>query len=295
MLTLKQLEAFVWVADLGSFRRAADQLRTTQPNISARIAALESLLSVTLMQRDAGSVRLTARGQALLHHARTVLNDVETLQAAARDTTALESTIRLGVTELIVHTWLGAFLKAMTQNYPKVTVELTIERSAQLETELANRTLDIAFQNGPFSRPTQKSISLGVYPLIWVASPKLGLSQKTLSRQILAQYPILTHGRDTRFYMENAAHFEGVSPQARLVPSSNLAACIHMTLTGMGVAALPAAMIIDECALGQLERINYNWTPQALAFYARYNDTRAPDIIDGIAALAAKTAKNYAT
>ncbi|MGR3638602.1 helix-turn-helix domain-containing protein, partial [Alterinioella nitratireducens] len=61
-LTLKQLEALVWVADLGSFRKAAAHLGTTQPNISARIAALEATLGFSLMARDAGSVEMTPRG-----------------------------------------------------------------------------------------------------------------------------------------------------------------------------------------------------------------------------------------
>lgn len=52
-ITLKQIEAFVAVADLGTFRRAAERLNTTQPNISNRIAGLEAQLRVSLMQRDA--------------------------------------------------------------------------------------------------------------------------------------------------------------------------------------------------------------------------------------------------
>ena len=62
---LKQIEAFVWVADLQSFRRAAERLNTTQPNISARISSLEEALGTALMTRDAGSVRLTGKGQTL--------------------------------------------------------------------------------------------------------------------------------------------------------------------------------------------------------------------------------------
>ena len=52
-LTLKQLQAFVRVADLGSFRKAAERLNTTQPNISSRIAALEDTLDTKLLYRDA--------------------------------------------------------------------------------------------------------------------------------------------------------------------------------------------------------------------------------------------------
>lgn len=49
-INLKQIEAFVQVADLGSFRRAADRLNTTQPNISTRIQALETQLGLSLME-----------------------------------------------------------------------------------------------------------------------------------------------------------------------------------------------------------------------------------------------------
>jgi len=51
--------------DAGTFRAAASALGTTQPNISARITALETALDVTLLVRDAGSVRLTADGEKL--------------------------------------------------------------------------------------------------------------------------------------------------------------------------------------------------------------------------------------
>jgi DNA-binding transcriptional LysR family regulator len=63
MLVLKHVEAFVTVADLGSFRRAAARPNTTQPNTSNRIAQLESRLGQSLLERDAGSVRLTPAGR----------------------------------------------------------------------------------------------------------------------------------------------------------------------------------------------------------------------------------------
>ena len=64
--TLKQLESFVWVAKLGSFRATAERLNTTQPNISVRISQLESVLDVRLFYRDSGSVALTPIGHSLL-------------------------------------------------------------------------------------------------------------------------------------------------------------------------------------------------------------------------------------
>ena len=54
-ITFKQIEAFVQVADLASFRRAAERLNTTQPNISARISGLESQLNLKLFERGGAS------------------------------------------------------------------------------------------------------------------------------------------------------------------------------------------------------------------------------------------------
>ena len=246
-LNLKQLEAFVWVADLGSFRKAADRLNTTQPNISSRIAALESALKVTLMERDAGSVRLTAKGQHLLEHAREVLKATERLIEASDDAGLFEGVLRLGVTEMIVHTWLRRFLKLLKERFPNITVELTVDLSANLSKELFDRSIDLALQSGPFNRQTSGAEDLGAYPWIWVASPELGIEPGPgLALSDLAAHPLLTHARNTGSYEELCAHLRehrDISP--RLVPSSNLAACLHMTVDGMGVAAILAAMVLQ--------------------------------------------------
>ena len=288
-LNLKQLEAFVWVADLQSFRRAADRLNTTQPNISARIAALEVALGTTLMTRDAGSVRLTGRGQALLPHARQVLDATDALIAAAGNTDLIDGTLRLGVTEMIVHTWLRDFLRAIKDRFAHLTVELTVDLSVNLEKQLSDRTIDLALQNAPFNRLTSGQIDLGTYPLIWVAQPGV-LPDGPVRLADLVRHPILTHARDTRLYQEVAAHVGG---QARLVPSSNLAACLHMTMNGMGVATLPAAMVARDIASGALVRIPYGWTPEPLHFFARFDAERSPPMVADCAAIALETAHAF--
>ena len=65
-MNLKQLEAYLWVAKLGSFSKTADRLYTTQPAISSRITNLEEELRTKLFYREAGLVRLTPDGQALM-------------------------------------------------------------------------------------------------------------------------------------------------------------------------------------------------------------------------------------
>lgn len=283
------------VADLGSFRQAASRLSTTQPNVSSRIASLENALGKVLMERDAGSVRLTAQGHELLGYARNVLSSMDEFIEAANGEAAFDGVIRLGVNEMVVHTWLRGFMKAFKARFPNVLVELSVDLSANLEVDLAERNIDLAFQSGPFARKASGEHCLGTFPIIWAAAPSIGLSKtKQTTVEQLSKFPILTHARATRPYEDVAAHF-GQWPElkTRLVPSTNLSACLQMTIDGYGVAALLAPMIEQELKSGQLIKLNYQWSPEPLSFAARYDKQKSSSVIQSAADIAQQCAKTY--
>lgn len=291
---LKQVEAFVWVADLGNFRKAAARLHTTQPNISGRIAALETALDTRLMERDAGSVRLTSQGQKLLPYARKVMSSTDALLDAAGQSVLLDDVLKLGVTEMVVNTWLRDFLKRLKEHYPHVVVELTVDVSVNIEKELQERSIDLALQNEPFTHQTSGNVDLGTYPIIWVASPALGLhKQQPLKLAHISAYPIFTHPRNTRLYEKITRHFARQQPAIRLVPSSNLAACLHMAADAMGIASVPAAMVLDELKRGELVQINYSWTPESLHFLARYEAERSSGLVVRAAQIAGEVSHEF--
>ncbi len=292
--SLKQLEAFVWVADLASFRQAAERLNTTQPNISSRISALESTLDVKLLERSTGNVRLTPKGRELLVHARAVLQSTQQLQEAADRASLYDGVLKLGVTELVVHTWLRDYLKALKEEYPEVLVELTVDLSVNLTAALAARTIDLALQSGPFPAPLPDAQDLGCYPWIWVASPAINESQNNRRWSVakLAEFPILTHARSTGPYQQVKDHFSGVRG-LKLVPSSNLAACLQMTVDNMGVAVLPEAMVVNELQSGALTRIDYDWAPPDLCFEARFSPEHVSAIVKKAALVAGRVAFAY--
>ena len=72
-MNLKQLEAFMRVADTGSFSRAARELYLTQPTVSAHISALEKELGVRLFVRTTKEVRMSGDGEVLYEYARVML------------------------------------------------------------------------------------------------------------------------------------------------------------------------------------------------------------------------------
>jgi len=65
----------------------------------------------------------------------------------------------------------------------------------------------------------------------------------------------------------------------RLVPSTSLAACLQMTLQGIGIACLPEAIVKNALETGELIRLDYQWTPDALKFEASINDATAPHYV----------------
>lgn len=292
-INFKQLEAFVQVADMASFRRAAEKLNTTQPNISSRIAGLEARLGLTLMERDAGSVRLTPAGEKLLPKARQVLASMDGFLVAADQDHLFEGVLRLGVNELIAHTWLGSFMAALKDRFPNVDVDLMVDLSSNVSEALFSRAVDLALQSGPFRREIAGFEKLGEFPLIWVGTPQFRLGEAEVSLEQLSEFSVVTHAKGTRPYQQLNAHFVQAGADVRIFPSTNLAACLQMTLNGLGVACLPEAMVRKELANGELMRLHYPWTPDPLSFFARYHADTGPSLVAEAAKLSVEIAAAY--
>ncbi|MDW3223516.1 MAG: LysR family transcriptional regulator [Paracoccaceae bacterium] len=287
-ITLKQLEAFAFVVDTGTFRAAASALGTTQPNISARIIALESALDETLLVRDAGSVRLTVNGERLLHKTREVLWAGEALIEEAGRRELIEETLRLGVTELVACTWLQSFLRLMREAYPKLRIQLEVDLSTTIDARLMEGQLDLALQTGPFKSKAFASETLGQEHYCWVANTDLiqnVSTEPTLSE--LFELTVLTHAKHTQACaaLHNLAAKQGLRRE-RIVHSSALSACVPMVLEGLGVALLPERLVEAEVAASDLHRIDTDWHPEPLSFFARYAPARAALYVEKAAQIA---------
>lgn len=283
---LKHIEAFVQVADLGTFRRAAERLNTTQPNISNRISQLENQLGDKLMERDAGSVRLTRFGRNLIGPARDILASVDAFLAATGDKSVFEGVLRLGVSEMVAHTWLRPFLTRMKDQFPEVDIELTVDLSATLSKALFARDLDLVLQSKPFDQLARSTVELGQSPYVWVAAPEVAINPTTVTAGDIARHPVLTHARGSEPFRQLDEHFHQIGQRVRLVPSSNIAAIMHMAIDGLGIACLPKAMVNDAMTDGRLAPLDYAWRPDALEFAARWILDPTPQFVRGAASIA---------
>ena len=84
-MDIANLNAFVSVAETGSFSTASEHLYLTQPAISKRVSALETELDIQLFDRIGRKVTLTEAGAALLSRARSILQQVEDTKRAIKN------------------------------------------------------------------------------------------------------------------------------------------------------------------------------------------------------------------
>jgi DNA-binding transcriptional LysR family regulator len=291
MIELRTLETFYWVAHLGGFRRAAERLHTTQPAVSARIMQLEQAFNTRLIDRDKRHSVLTPKGVELFAYAERMLALRTEMIMAVTAAGSLRGTVRLGLSETIVHTWLARLVKRLHELYPAITLEIAVDVSANLRDALLAGELDVALLLGPVSAAKAKNLPLCAYPMAWIASPTLPIGPGPLTLTDLAAWPIMTYARVTRPYREVTELFARVEiPRPRFFANSSLASIVRMTLDGIGISAIPPAVIPDELAAGRLCRLDCDTDLAPLTFTASYLDQ--PD--NALAAIVASLAETVA-
>ena len=243
---------FYWVVRLGGFRRAAERLGTTQPAVSARVAGLEAALGARLLDRgQRRRVSVTPDGMRLMAYAERVLALQAEIAGAFRGTARLGGTLRLGVSETIVHTWLSRLLRQLHDVHPELQVDIVVDVSRSLRAMLLGGEVDLAFLLGPVEAPGVHDLVLGEHALAWVAGPGLVLPAGPLDVAALGRVPVITYARASRPFQQVRELFSGM-PSPRIFANASLASIVRMVLDGIGVGVIAPAVIRAELAEGRL-------------------------------------------
>ncbi|MBB6309882.1 LysR family transcriptional regulator [Xanthobacter tagetidis] len=138
-LDLDAVQAFVRIAELGSFTRAAEAMQTTQAAVSLKLKRLEERLGCRLVERTPRHVQLSARGEAFLDHARELLaaND----RALALFATARQR-LTIGISDHVAGPELPGLIARMNAQDPHLVIEIRIGSSGDLLQSFDRRELD---------------------------------------------------------------------------------------------------------------------------------------------------------
>ncbi|CPI61716.1 LysR family transcriptional regulator [Burkholderia pseudomallei] len=170
-LDLDAVRAFVLVAELASFTRAADALGTTQSAVSLKLKRLEAQLGKPLLERTPRRVTLAAVGAAFLPAARELLDAHERALAAL---SSAQRRLVIGVSEHVAVPDLPAVLTGLNRHDPGLTLEMHVGMSAGLLAQYDERRLDAAFvRHEPGEDPPRDDATLlFTEPLAWLPPPR---------------------------------------------------------------------------------------------------------------------------
>lgn len=245
------LEAFIAVAESGSFSTAADRIHVTQPAVSKRIALLEEQLNTRLFDRIARSVNLTEAGEALLPRANHILREISDTKQAINDLSGdISGRLRLAISHHIGLHRLPPILKRFAQGYPEVTIDVDFMDSEKAyEGILQGRFEVAAITLAPEAHPKIEAKTIWPDPLVFMVSEDHPLFAKNATKTAptlndLRNYPAILPGLGTYTGRMTRALFEQQKVPLPPTMTTNYLETIKMMVSiGLGWSLLPESML----------------------------------------------------
>jgi DNA-binding transcriptional LysR family regulator len=252
-VTTRQLIYFIAVSEARSFRRAAEQLRMSQPPLTQQIQALERALDTELIDRTKRRIELTAAGVEFRDHAATVLTvmnkGLERTRAVGR---GLSGRFRVGLTDDFIYSPVFSELLSFSRENPEVIVETYVGMSPTLLAEMSQHTLDLALTNKSagqmdgtiVEKPLPPSRIMAVMHKSHRLAKRPGISPSDLVDEPLIHTP----DNSTLAFARQVA---GMFAEAGVVPrvvhrTTNGAVACRLAQEGLGIA------LVSEYSVGRL-------------------------------------------
>ena len=257
-MEIRQLRAFIAIAESGTFTAGARRVHVTQAAVSMQIRQLENEVGAKLFIRAPRNVILTEAGEHLLERARHILREHDAaLEEIAELAGAKRGRLRIGSASAGVSSdQLPRILKELRKHHPSADISVTSGTSDALVQQLLAAELDIAFVSLPVEARGIQTERLNDDQLVAIASPRHRLArQKTVSAYALAGERLILgeRGGNTRRLIDEFFAQAGVRPTVAM-ELSRLAAIKRMVEEDMGVGIVPLQSVREEVEKGRLVR-----------------------------------------
>ncbi len=143
----EQLEYIAAVTRLGSLRRAAEELRLSQPALSETVRNLERELGVDLLERKRSGATMSAEGRELLPYIAQVLEAVDRLRGAAGEQHRTSRMVRVGTVNAATVPLLVPAVREFRAAHPVTQVEVVGAQQAEIHRALAEGGFDLGLVN----------------------------------------------------------------------------------------------------------------------------------------------------
>jgi DNA-binding transcriptional LysR family regulator len=252
---LRYIKTFQTIARLGSFQKAADELKYVQSTVTMQIQKLESDIGVTLIERGK-KIQLTEAGRIFNEKADLLLKDLESIQNTMNEWIHGEAgKVRIGAIEPMAIYRLPKILGPFCERFPKVQISIQINNTQNLTKMIKEGELDLAICNTPildhltvFDPLLTEEVSL-LIPVTHRLAEKddIYLSDFKDERLLLGAFVC-----NYRINLEKSLVEAGVNPHIGLEVNS-MTALKEYVQSGLGIAVVPD-IIVDSAPEGTITK-----------------------------------------
>lgn len=256
-VSTRQLQAFLAIARLGSFTRAAEEIFVTQAGLSLMLKDLESQVDARLFDRTTRSVRLTPAGESFLPTVRRMMAEWESATTnLGRLTAEAEQRVCLAATPLIASSVLPLWLQSFHDTHPGVRVSISDLERRQILLGIEAGELDVGL--GAFFRPAtgidRQLLARFDMVLIrakskdaWNRGRGFNTGSKVRWSALEGQeLVVLPNDNPIQKLVDAQVRAQGITTR-RTAELQNIQAIISMVEAGHGVAVLPG-FVVPACA-----------------------------------------------
>ena len=257
-MEIRQLRAFVAIAESGTFTAGALRVHVTQAAISMQIRQLETEIGAKVFVRAPRHVILTEAGEQLLRRARHILREHDAaIDEIAELAGAERGRLRIGsASAMVLSEQLPSILKELRKQHPAAEISVTSGTSEVLVDQILGGEVDVAFVSLPVDVRGIKTERLSQDQLVAIASPRHKLAkQRTISAYTLAGERLILgeRGGNTRRLIDQFFAQAGATLHVAM-ELSRQQAIKRMVEEDMGVGIVPLQSVKDEVEKGKLIR-----------------------------------------
>ena len=258
-LNLRQIRAFVAVARLGSFTRAAALLHVAQPTLTVQIRKLEEALGVRLFDRTSRSVALTQTGRDLLPVLGRLVQDLDGVVAEVRNHGAgYQGLVRVAALPTAAAALLPKAIASFRVTHPGADFRIRDVIARRVLALVDAEEVDIGVTGGPINA-AEFDVLLAIEDRMHAVFPQgHALAEAgAVTPDLLLRYPLIMMDPDTsvRAVVEAGFHAAGMIPRPAAEVTYMMTA-VGMVQAGLGITILPSsAKEIDAYPMMQSRRI----------------------------------------
>ena len=254
-VTLVHLRTLQTVVDHGSFSRAAEELRLSQPAVSLHVRQLEERAGLRLLERVGKRAFATRAGEILLEHAGRALLELEAArQALERLRGIVAGRLRLGTGATASIYLLPTLLKRLRARYPALELVVVTGNAAEIAGAVATNRLDVGIVTLPVTGRALAVSPLCVDPLLAIAPPtREWRGRRSITARELARHPLILYERGGTIRRVIDAWFRRNHASPRVAMElGNAEAIKKLVEAGLGLSLGSAMAVRSEVRAGAL-------------------------------------------